>query len=137
MAYSRRSALVGLSAAVASCTALAGTLASRRPRRFEHLSISVTGPGSLWVGALGFRDANGRERWEDVYGIGDRDYLAPRDFEVHRRVTELYTPVEFVAAPMAGHDPANPLTASLSADDVELASGSVTGLDDAITLTLD
>ncbi|MFC6951831.1 hypothetical protein [Halorubellus litoreus] len=99
--------------------------------------MSVTGPGSLWVGTLGFRDADGTERWEDVFGLGDLDYLAPNDFQVNDRVTELYTPVEFVAAPMAGHDPANPLSASLSTDDAELASGTVTGVDDAITLTLE
>ena len=136
MTYSRRSALVGLAAA-ASFPALSGTLASSRPRRFEQLSVSVTGPGSLWVGTLGFREVDGTERWEDRYGLGDVDYLAPTDFEVHDHVTELYTPVEFVAAPMAGHDPANPLSASLSTDDAELASGTVTGLDDAITLTLE
>ncbi|WP_323674722.1 hypothetical protein [Halorubellus sp. PRR65] len=135
MALSRRSTLVGLSAA--AFAALSGTLSSRPPQRFERLSVSVSGPGSLWVGTLGFRDVDGAERWEDLYGLGDVDYLAPADFRVHERVTELYTPVEFVAAPMAGHDPADPLSASLSTDDAELASGTVTGLDDAITLTLE
>lgn len=122
---------------MASFSALSGTLSRTLPRRFERLSVSVSGPGSLWIGALGFHDVDGGERYEDVYGFGDLDYLAPNDFQVHDRMTELYTPVEFVAAPMAGHDPENPLTASLSTADVELASGTVTGLDDAITLTLE
>jgi len=137
MTYSRRSALSGVSAAAASFAALSGALASTPPRRFEHLSVSVSGPGSMWVGTLGFRDADGTERWEDLFGLGALDYLAPRDFEVHQHVDELYTPVRFVAAPMAGHDPDDPLSASLSTKGTELISGTVTGVDDAIDLTLD
>jgi hypothetical protein len=137
MTYSRRSALAGVSAAAMSFSALSGALASTPPRRFERLSVSVSGPGSMWVGTLGFRDVDGAERWEDLYGLGALDYLAPRDFEVHDQLTELYTPVRFVAAPMAGHDPEDPLSASLSTKGTELISGTVTGVDDAIDLTLD
>jgi hypothetical protein len=137
MPYSRRSALARLSAVAMSFSALSGTLASTPPRRFEHLSVSVSGPGSMWVGTLGFRDVDGSERWEDLFGLGALDYLAPRDFEVHDTLTELYTPVRFVAAPMAGHDPDDPLSASLSTDGTELLSGTVTGVDDAIDLKLE
>jgi hypothetical protein len=137
MTYSRRSTLAGLSAAAVSFSALAGGLASTLPRQFQHLSVSVSGSGSMWVGTLGFRDVDGTERWEDLFGLGALDYLAPRDFEVHERITELYTPIRFVAAPMAGHDPEDPLSASLSTDGSELVSGTVTGVNDAIDLTLD
>lgn len=136
MARSRRSALAALSTAVASVSVLSGTLGSTQPRRFERLAVSVSGPGSMWVGTLGFRDADGGERWEDLFGLGGLEYLAPRDFRVNEQVDELYTPVRFVAAPMAGHDPEDPLSASLSTGDAELISGTVTGDDDAIDLRL-
>jgi len=137
MTYSRRRVLARAVGATAGVSGLSGTLASEAPRRFETLSVSVTGPGSLWVGTLGFRTGEGEERWEDLFGFGALDYVAPRDFEVHENVAALYTPVRFVAAPMAGHDPANPLKATLSAGGSRLATEAVESVDDAITLTLE
>jgi len=126
-----------MAAAAASVPALAGTFSGYRPRTFEHLAVTVTASDALWVGTLGFVAADGSERWEDLYGFGALDYHAPRDFDVHRSVSELRTPVRFVAAPMAGHDPANPLTATLSTEGQDLASGTVDGGDDAVSIRLE
>lgn len=137
MAYSRRGALAALATATASLSAFSGTLSRPNPRTFERLAIDVTVPDSLWVGTLGFQTVDNDERWEDLYGFGAHNYVAPNDFKVHVEVRELYAPVEFVAAPMAGFDPANPMTATLSADGKSLASGVVESADDAITIRLE
>jgi hypothetical protein len=57
---------------------------------FEHLSVSVSDPGSMAVGTLGFRDVDGTERWEDLFGLGTLDDRAPP------------TVISFEVAPRAG-----------------------------------
>lgn len=134
MACSRRGALVALAGLSASTVLLSGSVSRYRPRRFDRVTVSVSGTDALWVGAFGFRSEARAFRGHDLIGFGPKEFVAPPDLRDHDDVETLYAPIELIAAPMAGFDEDERMEATLTSGDEMLDTGTVTEPDDAISL---